>query len=962
MSLSRQTSSVLPRRARWRDAVILGCVFVSGSAGLLYEICWIRKATLVFGAAMPAVSTVLSAFFAGMAAGYYLFGRYAQRTDRPIRVYAFVEIALGILGLLSPALFVAADALYASVYPRIAENVTALSLIRLVLVSMILLPSTLLMGGTLPLLCRAYVRSDARLSRAVGCLYAWNTLGAAAGCAATGFLLIPTIGVNTTIYLAAAANLIIGLIVWSVHAPLPEPAAPRAPRPPGPVAHPQRQPGESRAVYVLFFLTGFVVLGSEVLWVRFLSLLVRNSVYTYTVTVALVLIGIVLGSLLASVFTDRIRRRALLFGVLQVLAGVAVLVVLTRPPAWWRESLDPTSVRRSLWAFAAVLLFPAVVSGASFPLAIRMAVEQAPLAPGRVGKMSAVNTVGGIIGSLTVGFVLLPRFGLHAGLLVTTGAYLLIAFAAWTVLERTIAPAYRFALIGVSALAWLAPALLSGTRLPADFLAERSQLIDYREGLAGDLAVVRKDDLLRLEIDQLWQGQEGRNHQIMAAHVPMLLHPAPKEVAVIGVGTGTTSSRVLMYGVDRLDCIDIESALFGLVRRHFDAAWMDDPRVRLIADDGRNYLACTDRTYDVISIEVGQVFRPGAAAFYTVEFYRRARQRLRADGLLSQFVPLAGFTPGEFRTVIKSFLDVFPESVLWYNTSEVLLIGTAGDDVRLRPDRWALVDSDAALHADMRYAHWGGPTHALNRLDVFLAGFLAGPEALTRLTAGAPSYHDDRPYLEYSTAHYLERAEIPIVALLRSHLDPVAHILSDEPDAEVVAAAQALRERNLDDVVASAFMRSGSELARDGRWDDATRDLCQAARWNPENAEVNRVLADTLLTQHQVESAAEYYAAAVRIDSENARNQHHLARALHVLGRLPEAADHYKEAVRLDPSNADVHNNLAGALAAQRDLDGAIAHLNEALRLQPGFPDARANLAKVQAARSRQPGAPNEAE
>ncbi|GMU21105.1 MAG: hypothetical protein AMXMBFR13_11990 [Phycisphaerae bacterium] len=957
-SRKRHELIVAPGSARWRDAIILGGFFASGAAGLLYEICWIRKAALVFGAATPAVSTVLSAFFAGMAAGYYAFGRYAQRTRRPLRVYALLELTLGALGLLSPLCFVAAETLYASVYPQVAGSAAALILIRLVLVGAVLMPATFLMGGTLPLFCRAYVRLDSRLSLAVGGLYAWNTLGAAVGCAASGFLLIPAIGVNTTIYLAGTLNLIIGTAVLGIGRRLPLTDPLTATPPVQSTGSSAQRTSERRAIYVLFFLTGFALLGNEVVWIRFLSLLVRNTVYTYTVTVTLILAGIVLGSLLIALFADRIRHRALLFGLLQVVVGILVLVVLTRPPGWWRSSLDPTSVRNSLWAFAAVLLLPAVVSGASFPLAIRMAVEQAALAPGRVGRMSAVNTVGGIIGSLAVGFVLLPRWGLHVSLLVTTGAYLLIGFAAWILLERSIRPAYRLALVAGGTAAWLAPALLNTTRLPADFLARRDELVDFREGLSCDLAVVRKSGLLRLEIDQLWQGQTGRNHQIMAAHVPMLLHPDPNQVAVIGVGTGTTCSRFLMYDIDGLDSIDIEPALFDLIRRHFDSAWMDDPRVRLIAEDGRNYLACTDRSYDLISIDVGQIFRPGAAAFYTVDFYARARDRLRPGGLISQFVPLGSFTPEEFRTVVASFLEVFPQSILWHNISELLLIGTVGDDLMLRPASWALVEASPVLKSDLQYAHWGGPARALNRKEVFLAGFLAGPETLATLTGKAPRYRDDRPFLEYSTARYLERAERRIVDLLRQNLDPVGRIMPGAAEDDVVSAAATIRTRNLDDVVASSFLRTGIEKAEAGRWEEAIKDLRQAVQWNPENSEANRVLGGALLSRGQKEPAAEYYAAAVRIDPESATNQHHFARGLHVLGRLPEATEHYRASLRLNPLDAEVHNNLAGALAAQRDLDGARTHLEEALRLQPGFADALSNLAKVRAALARRAGEP----
>ena len=181
------------------DIISICCFFLSGSIGLSYEICWIRKASLVFGSAMFAISTVLAVFFGGLALGSYLFGKYSQRVPKPLKIYAMLEMGVGILAILSPMMFTAADSLFGLFYHSILYSFPLLSFTRFILVSLILLPPTVLMGGTLPLFCRQYVLNKDRISLSVGLLYGVNTLGAAIGCALCGFYLIPNIGINVTI-------------------------------------------------------------------------------------------------------------------------------------------------------------------------------------------------------------------------------------------------------------------------------------------------------------------------------------------------------------------------------------------------------------------------------------------------------------------------------------------------------------------------------------------------------------------------------------------------------------------------------------------------------------------------------------------------------------------------------------------------------------------------------------------
>jgi spermidine synthase len=457
------------------------------------------------------------------------------------------------------------------------------------------------------------------------------------------------------------------------------------------------------------------------------------------------------------------------------------------------------------------------------------------------------------------------------------------------------------------------------------------------------MAVLRAGDALRLEIDLLWQGQDLKGHQVMAAHIPMLLQPEAKQVAVIGLGTGQTCSRFFMYDIQRLDCVEIEHGLIDLVRRHFDSSWMEDARLRFIIEDGRNYLTHTRSAYDVISLEVGQIFRPGLAAFYTLEFYEAARSRLKPGGILCQFVPLVAFRPDEFLTIVHTFLQAFPNSILWYNTSELLIIGKRAEQWQLAPSQLERLNADDAAWQDMRFAYWGGPEYMLNRPEVFWGGFLAGPAGLARMAKDARSYRDDRPFLEYSTCKSPERSEIAILEVLREGLEPCAVILSPPPEPGLARAAAAVQEANLGDIRAAAFVRSSLELPANDL-SAQLEHLDAALRWNPKNVQANLLRGDVLLIAGRKAEAVESFFAAVGADPSSARARQQLGGSLYMLGRYAEAAEHLRVSIQLEPGNADTHNMLGAALAVQNDLEGAVQHFAEAVRLRPDDPNPRANL------------------
>jgi len=958
-----------------KNTLAIICFFLSGVAGLIYEVAWIRRASLVFGSTTWALSTVLAVFFGGLALGSWLFGRWGQRVRRPIRLYGLVELGLAVLAILSLWAFSAVDGLYGVAYRSAAAVMTdstglrwltvggELVAVRVLLVAVVLLPPTILMGGTLPLFCRQFIRTPGRVVSDLGFLYGVNTLGAVLGTVAAGFLLMPRIGVSGAVFVAAGIDILLGLTAISLRLPVLEPEA--AGTVARSVAEDTRRTTTAAGPIVvpaLFFTSGLVVVGAEIFWSRFLSLIIRDSVTTYTVTLAVVLTGIVLGSLLVGVLekSGRLARVSLplLFGLFQMSAALAVVLLMSLPTGLW------LGLGHGVGLFFLLLLPATILSGAGFPLANRLVLSDPDLAAASIGRMTALNTVGGIAGSLAVGFWVLPNLGLGGGVRLVTvvgvlaGAVALLFLEPLDVRQRR----RRLAMACGGLLLWSGIVLLGGAHLPADFLGRHGLLLDYAEGHSATLSAVDVEGVVQLEIDNLWQGIDQKGHQIMAAHLPALLHPAPRDVLVIGVGVGQTAGRFLGHGITSLDCVDIEPDIFPFIDHNFANAWLRDPRVNLVAEDGRTFIAHTDRRYDIISVEVGQTFRPGVDVFYTREFYADTRAHLRSGGLVAQFVPL-GFLPREsFQSVIATFLTVFPAAGLWYNTQELLLIGATDEAPRLDLSRLRTLDraleSDTLaadvvrLRQDLAWSHWGGERYHLNHPGALLGSFLADAAGLNAMSVGARVYMDDVPRLAYETsgANVLDHNEEPMARFLGEHLAPLVEAVTGSLAPGERELAVETRRLNLRDIVASGLVAQVTLGQSEVPLQANLRLLERALQLNPESYLANLDRGKLLLMSGQAPAAETYLVRAVKMRPEAVSALRDLGMVYVVTQRPQQALPLLQRAVRLDPEEFGVRNYLGSALAMTGDPSGAISQFEKALAIRPGDQAVQQNLVRARKA------------
>ena len=705
-------------------------------------------------------------FFLGLAAGGYALGRAAPAMRTPLRAYAALEGGVALSATLYFGLPLASRILYGPIAALVGQG-AGLVLAKLAVAVAILFLPAFLMGGTFPVLAQALIRHPERLGSSASLLYAANTMGAAAGAFSAGFYLPRAAGVTASYWIAVgiAAGAGLGAYVLSLawpHGAPPErpPISPAAPRDPGATSS-ALGPRTATAVAVL---SGVATLGLEVLWTRLLAQVLNNSVYAFAALAVTFLASLGLGALLAHFLS---RARAAPRRVLATLCGLAGLTVVATALAFVRLTHGlayvaggtgwAAYVRAVFTAAGVLMLVPGILMGSVLPYLFR-AVQGVDPSPGRaLGRLTAVNSLGAIAGSLTAGFVLLEAVGVWASLFAMAGVYLTLALT----LSITHGPGRPRAGAGLLAGAAVAATMLlagaflaDSTLLPVVRLGPTERLLRAWEGSDGTVAVTRDGEHLVMRLNNHYTLGDTRSALVeqMQGRLPLLLHADPRAVFFLGLGTGITAGAALEHPVHRLTAVELVPEVVAAARAYFAPyanGVFTDPRARVLADDGRRVLARTAERYDVI---VGDLFTPwhaGTGSLYTAEHFRAVRARLRPGGIFAQWLPLYQLSDAEFFVIVRTMAAVFPQVTLWrgdFSPSRpiVALIARA-DDAPL--DHAALSRNVAALAG--RGASTGAPADGApgeHMAGLFYAGNLTRAGALL---AGVPVNTEDRPVIEF---------------------------------------------------------------------------------------------------------------------------------------------------------------------------------------------------------------------
>jgi spermidine synthase len=657
----------------------------SGCAALIYEVVWLQLLQLNLGSSAVSVGVLLAVYMGGMCLGSLLLPRRISPRHHPLKVYALLELGIGAFGLI---------ALYAvpaigKAYTVIAGDGPANLILRTIVASICLLPPTLLMGATLPAIGR-WVQTTPAGASWLGFFYAGNLVGAVAGSLVAGYYLLRLFDMPTASFVAVGINAFVATLAWVVARFL-------SYRPPSmTAAEPSAQPA-SRLIYVGIALSGFTALGAEVVWTRLLALHFGATTYTFSLILAVILLGLGLGSSIGSAVARRVRNARPALGWCQLLlcGGIAwaAHAACTSLKYW---EVDPTAtslaltfkhdVVRAIWA----VLPSAILWGASFPLAVAAVLRPGQDSGRLVGGIYAANTLGAIFGAAITSLVLVGNIGSKSTqqILIIVSAlsgFLMLALPTFRNAEiRGIRRALNIGLLGIAAVASVflvrsvppLPGILVAYGRNAASWDGYHDIVYVGEGRMASVAVTR-DPTGILYYHNAGKVQASSDPadmrlQRMLGHITTLVPKSPQKVLVIGCGAGVTAGAVSLDPLVKDQTIaEIEPLVPHAVSTYFSEhnfAVVSNPKVKVHLDDARHFLLTTHEKFDAITSDPLDPWVKGAATLYTLEFFEVVKQHLNSNGVMTLFVQLYENDESAVKSQIATFLKAFPNGAVFANT------------------------------------------------------------------------------------------------------------------------------------------------------------------------------------------------------------------------------------------------------------------------------------------------------
>lgn len=694
-----------PSTAGERRIFALATAFVvpSGAAALIYQVVWVRLLGLSMGAASASVATVVAAFFLGLAIGSALAPRWLRRFGDPLAIYCALEASIAVFGLLLLPGLLQFDVLVAAV-PGLSEWAP----MRFAVALLLLVLPTICMGATYPVVVAWAVRSQAAVGHGLSLLYAANTAGAVIGALASGFVLIPLLGLDGAVAIAAALNASVALVAalarrrfQAANVAAPEVAV---------SVEAGAAPLRGAALLALAG-TGFGSVANEVGWTHVLSILTGTTLYGFSAILGTYLIGMAAGSFAVRRRLARLDdpARALAAGlVLLAFSLIATRAALTLLPAAFEaaRSLEGGAAIQhgARYAMAgALILLPTLLYGALFPLSLLLYTGTLGELRSRVGRAYAVNTLAGIAGSLFAAFVAIPYLGTDVLLTSVALATALLPFA----LRPALSPSSRRTLVAAmvvcGAFAWLAPHLdwkqvLSSVHYAYDEDARENRAHRYlylAEGHSGVVSAITYDDKhAKIQNNGLTESLvclEDPDHETLTESllglVPWLLHPEPRRAFVIGLGGGVTTRALARTDLEQIHVVELEERVVEALRSLGGPGELVlyDPRIELRIDDARHRLLLEDEGWDLIVSQPSHPWRSGAASLFTQQFFELVDARLAPGGIFGQWINLFQMDADTLAALLGTFFAVFDHGFVFINRDAGDLL-VFGSDTPLRFD------------------------------------------------------------------------------------------------------------------------------------------------------------------------------------------------------------------------------------------------------------------------------------
>jgi len=706
--------------SRFTKFAIYILFFLSGITGLVYEVTWTRMLTTVFGSTTYAISSVLTAFMGGLAIGSYVIGRYIENKKNQILIYAFLEAGIGLTAFLLPVVFSALDSLYPIIYEHTTSHVWFLVFSKVVLSLLVLFVPTFLMGGTLPVLCKLFIKSPKESGRQVAILYAINTIGAAIGSFITGFFLIEFLGISKTIQVVAIINFILAIAFFILNFyykkseyDIKKTASTTmtSKQEKKSLSNEKFHPYYSILLLLGFALAGFISLSYEVLWTRLLVFKLKMTVYAFSIMLTTFLVGIGIGSVVVAIIEkfNLIKNHSKVFGIVQILvglAGLSTIILFSQIDSYpifdivgfFKSTLSwKKLIFTEILLSAMIMLVPTILMGMTFPLISRIFTQNVKVVGKTIGTIYAINTVGCILGSFFTGFFLVKIFGTQKTIVLISLIALIIGTAIVVFNSQGIKRPKKTQKISIVFLIvmWLI-ALSVILWLPKDLLFNYYNI--YEEQAFKDTKIIYANEGIECvtTVHQYPGGYRGistssvnvagthythRTTQKLQAHIPMLIHPNPKEVLQIGFGSGETSHIVTTYDIKQLDLVDISKEVIETSTKYFNDINKNvasNHKFNPIIMDGANYIYLTKKKYDLILNDASWPGYTGCSALYSKDYFENAKKRLKKGGIMTSWFPIV--EGEEFRILLKTFHSVFPHVSIWLSMTHVnkhaLIVGS----------------------------------------------------------------------------------------------------------------------------------------------------------------------------------------------------------------------------------------------------------------------------------------------
>jgi spermidine synthase len=984
--------------------LVLTCFFLSGLTGLIYEILWTRMIVKVIGSAPFAVSIILTVFMGGLGLGSFLASRTIDRIQTPsrlLRIYALLELAIGFYGIILPGIIILSKPLYGFLYNELFHYFLIYSVFTLLGCVVLLIFPAICMGATLPILCRFYVEQLGHLGTRAGLLYALNTIGAAMGSLLCGFWLITLFGVWGTLLSAVLLNGAIGVgcLIVSFLMGTPSGKQSELPDSAGSQAHmqngtpnepPSYNTGYTLGALFIFAVSGFCAMAYEVIWTRLLGLIIGPTTYSFTLVLATFIIGLGLGSLIFGRLADKTEKPLWLLLYTQITAALLVLGMsqllgnsqffFAKLIYYYKAEFGQLATAKAVILFC-IMLGPTLCLGATFPLVGKIYTRSVSRIGQSIGSAYAINTLGAVLGSFSAGFLLIPWFGKEQSLSMVIAFQLLTALGVGGVLWRQKKRGFvRFGFLGIPSLvgvllcmaiphwdrqllsmgryhrfedfsaelqssSWL-EALWAGPSKQAKYQAN-TELEYYGDGIGGFTTVMKMMDVFGKPEYLLINSGKGDAStrgdmptQTLLAHLPLLLHPDPREVLVVGLASGVTAGEVLHYPIDKLDIVEISDQV--VTGSDFFIPWnnnvLSNPKTELIIQDARAHLELTNRMYDVIIAEPSNPWMAGLANLFTKEAFLLARKRLNENGIFVQMFHSYQMDWFTFALVGRTFSTVFPDSILAVTypgapgtirgSNDYLMVGIKGK-------RRLLFEG-----ADKRSV-FTEQSRNIVLPDPRLLARLVVSEDLQTLFGPGPLHTDNNPLLEFSAPKQMYKNDSSIEDNIMSKgwlSQETQAILEQVSDVEGQISFSAFAFSIFQPFNNMVALQKATSSQKD-RFYNLVENYC--ARTPVNNY---ALFADDLLREKCVTLQIDAMQDNLHDLSDKTTVYNRLGNAYDMLGEIDKAVASYEKALADNPHPEGVYYNLGMAFSKKGDLDRAIEYYKKALDLKPDYAEARNNL------------------